>query len=120
MISLLCLLYAIKCPIQPGDFAVRTVTAYTAEVGQTDETPCIGASGSDLCRRHAGGDRVCAANFIPLGSVLYIANVGECTVADRMAARHRERVDIFLGSDRQAALRFGKRPAFVLVLRLAR
>jgi 3D (Asp-Asp-Asp) domain-containing protein len=73
---------------------VREVTAYNVGVReQTSDTPCIGAGGHDLCRL-TERIKVCAANFVPLGTILEIEKVGECVVLDRMHRRFPHRVDI--------------------------
>ncbi len=73
---------------------VREVTAYNVGVReQTSDTPCIGAGGDDLCRL-TERIKVCAANFVPLGTILEIEKVGECVVLDRMHRRFPHRVDI--------------------------
>ena len=74
---------------------VREVTAYNVGVrGQTNDDPCLGARGHDLCAMVERGDKVCAANFVALGTVLKIEKYGECVVLDRMHRRHGHRVDI--------------------------
>ncbi len=79
---------------------VREVTAYNVGVReQTSETPCIGASGKNLCRLVREGRSVCAANFVALGTVLRIADYGECVVLDRMHGRFSHRVDIAMNDD---------------------
>lgn len=73
---------------------VREVTAYNVGVReQTSDTPCIGAGGDDLCRLTTRM-KVCAANFVPLGTILEIEKFGECVVLDRMHRRFSHRVDI--------------------------
>jgi len=73
---------------------VREVTAYNVGVKeQTSDTPCIGAGGDDLCRLITRM-KVCAANFVPLGTILEIEKFGECVVLDRMHRRFSHRVDI--------------------------
>ncbi|MGE5190483.1 MAG: hypothetical protein ACM3NF_10540 [Gemmatimonadota bacterium] len=74
---------------------VREITAYNVGAReQTNDSPCIGASGKDLCRLVAEGRKVCAANFVALGTVLRIKGLGEYTVLDRMHRRYPRRVDI--------------------------
>ena len=73
---------------------VREVTAYNGGVReQTSDTPCIGAGGDDLCRLTTRM-KICAANFVPLGTILEIEKFGECVVLDRMHRRFPHRVDI--------------------------
>ena len=42
------------------------LTAYTSDPAQTDDTPCITASGLDVCARNE--ENVVAANFLPMGT----------------------------------------------------
>ena len=97
----------IEAPKRPG--IVRQVTAYNVGVSeQTSDSPCIGASGKDLCRLVAEGQNVCAANFVDLGTVLHIADYGECVVLDRMHRRFSDRVDIAMREDAiDEAVEFG-------------
>jgi 3D (Asp-Asp-Asp) domain-containing protein len=78
------------------------VTAYNVGVvAQTDNTPCIGASGDDLCKMVEQGYNVCAANFVKLGTYLEIENIGKCIVLDRMNSRYNNttRIDFAMGPD---------------------
>ena len=44
---------------------IRVVTAYNAgDPAQTDDSPCISASGEDLCAALELGQKRCAANFV--------------------------------------------------------
>ena len=104
--------------VKPG---YRTVTAYTSTVEQTDSTPCIGADGTNLCERWQEGETLCAANFVPFGTVLVLDNQEEadgydaivCTVADRLSGRFNDRVDLYMGYDTFDAKQFGIRTLFV-------
>lgn len=79
---------------------VREVTAYNVGVkAQTSESPCIGAGGHDLCAVIEQDVKVCAANFVPLGTILKIEAFGECVVLDRMHSRFSDRVDIAMSED---------------------
>jgi 3D (Asp-Asp-Asp) domain-containing protein len=88
---------------------VREVTAYiVGDTKQTDSKPCIGATGDNLCNLVEKGVNVCAANFVPLKSKLYIEKVGECVVLDRMNARFGNRVDLAMGKrQHDRAVKFG-------------
>jgi len=90
---------------------VVSVTAYTSEAGQTDSTPCIGADGTDLCKRYAAGEKLCATNDHPMHSKLVVEGYGECTVVDRMNTRYTGtgRVDLYFGYDTPAAFKWGIR-----------
>jgi len=69
------------------------ITAYSSEVGQTDSTPFITASGTTVRRG------VVAANFLPIGTKIRIPELyGDevFVVEDRMNARYNQRVDIWM------------------------
>lgn len=93
-----------------GDPVSITVTPYNPEVGQTDSSPCIGASGKDLCHL-AKTERVAALSQdlvgraswkqFRYGDYVYIkGRVSGCTgvfrVEDTMNARFTNYGDIFL------------------------
>jgi 3D (Asp-Asp-Asp) domain-containing protein len=79
------------------------ITAYNVGVvAQTDDTPCIGASGDDLCKMVERGYNICAANFVKLGTYLEIEDIGSCIVLDRMNSRYNgtTRIDFAMGPDK--------------------
>ncbi len=88
---------------------VRKVTAYNVgDPRQTHLRPCIGASGDNLCNLVKRGVNVCAANFVPLGSKLYLDKFGECIVLDKMNPRFGNRVDLAMKkSEYDRAVKFG-------------
>lgn len=100
---------------EPRYLTTVTVTAYNSVPGQTDATPCIGAQGTDICEIYNSGENICAANFVPLGTVLVVEGLGECTVRDRMNARYYYRVDWYMGMDVAAARSFGVRQKAISV-----
>lgn len=68
-------------------------TAYNSEIGQTDSTPFITASGTHV------RPGVIAANFLPIGTRVKIPDLyGDqvFVVEDRMNARYHKRVDIWM------------------------
>lgn len=83
------------------------VTAYNSVPWQTDSTPCIGAQGTDICAYLEAGSNSCAANFLPLGTVIEVDGLGTCVVRDRMNARYNYRVDWYMGMDVTSAKKFG-------------
>ena len=97
---------------------IRVVTAYNVgDPRQTDDTPCISANGENICRALAEGGMRCAANFVPLGSRLYVDKIGVCLVTDRMNRRYRNRVDIAMQKgEYRKALRFGRQKLQVKIL----
>jgi len=97
---------------------IRFVTAYNAgDPAQTDDTPCIAANNKNICEALERGESHCAANFVPLGTKLYVDKVGVCTVTDRMNKRYRHRVDIaMVKEDKEKALKFAKQKLRVMIL----
>jgi 3D (Asp-Asp-Asp) domain-containing protein len=97
---------------------IRVVTAYNAgDPRQTDDTPCISASGENICKALAKGKKRCAANFVPLGSRLYVEKIGVCLVTDRTNKRYRNRVDIAMQKDEyHKARRFGRQKLTVKII----
>ena len=97
---------------------IRIVTAYNAgDPGQTDDTPCISANGENICKALAKGKKRCAANFVPLGSRLYVEKIGVCLVTDRTNKRYRNRVDIAMQRDEyHKARRFGRQKLTVKII----
>jgi 3D (Asp-Asp-Asp) domain-containing protein len=97
---------------------VRVVTAYNAgDPNQTDATPCIDASGENICQALARGRKHCAANFVPLGTYLHIEKFGSCHVTDRTNARYKNRVDIaMLRNELSKARQFGRQKLQVSIL----
>lgn len=85
------------------------MTAYTLDIAETDDTPCIPASGEDLCtlRKKNGFNDTIAANFLQLGTQIKIPDVfgDKVFVArDRMNPRYNgtSRADILLDSKAEA------------------
>jgi 3D (Asp-Asp-Asp) domain-containing protein len=91
------------------------LTAYTSEVAQTDDTPCITASGLDVCERNI--ENVVAANFLPIGTRVRIPELfGDRVfyVEDRMNARYYYKMDVWMRDIHDARL-FGVKYATVEV-----
>ncbi len=90
------------------------MSAYTSRVEETDSSPCISASGDNICEYDGC---VVAYNALPLGSKVNVEGFGECTVLDRMNARYGENnMDIYFGMDLDGALNFGRRNVNIEVL----
>lgn len=73
------------------------VTAYTSDIAQTDDTPCITASGLDVCER--GIENIIAANFLQIGTRVRIPELyGDRIfyVEDRMNERYYYKMDIWM------------------------
>ena len=97
---------------------VRVVTAYNAgDPKQTDDTPCISANGENLCKALEKGQMRCAANFVPLGSHLYVDKIGVCLVTDRTNSRYHNRVDIAMQKNEyRKARQFGRQKLHVKII----
>lgn len=97
---------------------IREVTAYNlGDPNQNWGDPCITASGKNGCELVEQGIKICAANFVPLGTKIYIENYGECWVIDRMNSRYKNRVDVGMRLDeKQRALNFGLQRLLVKVI----
>ncbi|MDD4901600.1 MAG: hypothetical protein PHE24_00480 [Patescibacteria group bacterium] len=88
------------------------LTAYNSEIGQTDNTPCITASGFDLCKH--GQEDIVAINGVKMGTKVRFPDLfGDrvFVVRDRMNSRYdSSRVDVWMLS-RADAKNFGVRVA---------
>lgn len=88
-----------------------TVTAYNSLPGQTDGSPCITASGMNVCEHNI--EDVIATNYrwLPFGTKVRFPELfGDkfFTVQDRMNKRYSARADIWM-KDYSAAKKFGKK-----------
>lgn len=103
---------------------LRQVTAYNVnDPYQCDSTPCISASMENICEALERGENVCAANFVPMGTILRIILPDDsdilCRVADRMHKKYRDRVDIAMPEDmKDEARHFGLQYLLVQVLEI--
>ena len=66
------------------------VTGYNTVAGQTDDTPCIAASGANICGRT---DAVACPRHIGLGTILQIRGM-LYICEDRLAKKYDSRFDI--------------------------
>jgi 3D (Asp-Asp-Asp) domain-containing protein len=89
-----------------------TATAYNSLPGQTEGDPTLAAWGDEL----APGMKAIAVShdLIPLGlgrgaKVQIDGLPGEWVVLDKMASRWTKKIDLYMGVDREAALRWGIR-----------
>ena len=105
-------------PIKIKSETIRIVTAYNAgDPAQTDSDPCIAANNKDICKMLEEGMKLCAANFVPLGTKLWIEGLGLHTVVDRTNKRYKNRVDIaMMKHEKPKALKFGRKKLLVKIL----
>ena len=91
---------------------VRVITAYNAVEEQTDDTPCISASGLDICNTWK---KVAASNEFSFGTKLLID--GDIYyVEDRTHPRYQYRIDLLMPSYEEAK-NWGKQIKEVIVLK---
>ena len=96
--------------IRPEQTLSVTASAYNSTPAQTDERPNEGAWGDPI----TPGMQVVAVSpdlldaGLVRGTELRIEGLpGIWTVLDRTASRHRERIDIYMGTDVDAAIEWG-------------
>jgi len=87
------------------------LTAYNSHPNQTDNTPCITASGLNVCERNA--EDIIATNFLrlPFGTKVRFPEIyGDkiFLVEDRMNSRYNKHADIWL-KDYETARLFGRK-----------
>lgn len=87
------------------------VTAYNTVPGQTDDSPCIGASGYQCGR----SDVVACPRSLPLGTHIII-NTRSFYCLDRTALKHDGRFDISFDKDIQAAWNWGIQELLIKIL----
>ena len=102
----LCELEAVVCDYEKKG-VTREVSAYNSVSAQTDNSPCIGATGQNLCELQKKVGCIVASNAYPLYSKIKIDKIGVCTVLDRMNSRYKNRVDVFMDKDIERAVKFG-------------
>ena len=78
---------------------IREVTMYSSTPEQTDASPCIGATGQNVCELWKSGINICASNAFPLHTIITVDKLGECLVIDRMNKRYTNRIDWYAGYD---------------------
>jgi 3D (Asp-Asp-Asp) domain-containing protein len=89
-------------------------TGYNTLRAQTDSTPCISASGDNICGRT---DVVACPRSIPLGTWVGI-NGKKYECLDRTHARFNDRFDISFDKDHQGALNWGIRTVEVIIYKM--
>lgn len=94
---------------KPDKVVQAVITAYTSTPDQTDDSPCITADGTNLCKR--GTEDILAANWLPLGTKVKIPSLyGDRVfeIHDRMNKRYGYgRMDIWLNTTKNEARKFG-------------
>lgn len=80
---------------KPEVYIDTYVTGYNTVPAQTDDTPCIAASGANICGRR---DTVACPPLLKLGSIVEIRGK-KYVCEDRMARKYRGRFDINCDKD---------------------
>lgn len=101
------------------NITIREITAYNVgDSYQCDDTPCISASGDNICKLLANNINVCAANWIPFGTKLEIEGLGKCIVLDRMNKRNANKIDWAMkANEKQKAIQFGRQRRVVRIIK---
>ena len=81
---------------RPALYMEAYVTGYNTVRGQTDDTPCVAASGANICGRR---DTAACPRLLDLGTIVEI-NGRKYVCEDRMAERFRGSFDINCDKDR--------------------
>ena len=79
----------------PEVYIETYVTGYNTVPSQTDDTPCMGASGANICGRR---DTVACPPLLKLGAIVEIRGK-KYVCEDRTARRYRGRFDINCDKD---------------------
>lgn len=88
-------------PLKPDLYIETFVTGYNTVPKQTDDTPCIAASGTNICGRR---DTVACPPMLPLGAVVEIRG-RRYVCEDRMARKYGDRFDINCDKDKRCPFR---------------
>ena len=84
-------------PSKPDIYVETYVTGYNTVPGQTDNTPCIAASGANICGRH---DAIACPPLLPLGAIVEIKGK-KYVCEDRTARKYQARFDINCDKDKR-------------------
>lgn len=99
----------------PLGYIAVTATAYNPRPSQTDSTPRLPACGHKYYIR-PGVRQIAASNNLwrgkKCGDVIHISGLGNYVLADRMASRWYNKIDIVMESGRQAK-QWGRRKVHV-------
>jgi len=87
------------------------VSAYNTVEAQTDNTPCISASGDNICGRD---DVVACPRRFPLGTNFEILGK-DYICLDRLSLKYDNRIDISFDKDIQGAINFGVKNLKIII-----
>ena len=90
-----------KAQVRPAEnvdiFINAYVTGYNTVAAQTDDTPCVGALGTNICGRR---NVVACPPMLPLGTFVEINGI-TYICEDRTARKFRDRFDINCDQDKR-------------------
>lgn len=107
-----CSLTSVKCENEKSKTITATVTAYNTVPWQTDDSPCIAASGDNICGR---SDVIACPRRIPLGTTVLV-DEKKYICLDRTAKRYDNRFDISFDKNISGAREFGVRELVVEII----
>lgn len=113
IIPIACLLNSLISPYErPYTVQTFSVSAYTSSIQETDDTPCLSASGVDVCKQ---GSWAACPSFLSFNTVISVDGV-DYKCVDRMARRYRDLrfIDLHF-TDRAKALQWGRQTKRVKV-----
>jgi 3D (Asp-Asp-Asp) domain-containing protein len=103
-----------KTEISTQTFEVFTITAYCSCSKCCGKSDGITYSG----QKAVEGITIAAdLNILPIGTVVEIEGIGKRTVQDKGGNIKGNRIDLFMGTDHQKALNFGKQERWVTVIK---
>ncbi len=103
--------YTLNSTNERSKTITATVTAYNTVEAQTDSTPCIAASGDNICGRQ---DVAACPRDIPLHTRITVDG-RDYYCLDRTARKYDGRFDLSFDKDIRGALEFGKRSLEVTI-----
>lgn len=83
---------------KPRLVVTMAITAYTSRIGETDNAPCITASGLNVCERNIEDIVATNFNYLPFGTYVKIPQLfgnRVFMVHDRMNRRYTKTVDVW-------------------------
>ncbi len=93
-----------------------TATAYTSSIDETDSTPSLAAWGDTLRpgMKAISVSRDLIKKGLSHGVKVSIEGLeGKYTVLDKMSKKWKNKIDVYMGTDKKAAKEWGKRKAVI-------
>lgn len=102
--------YVLIITLLVGNPVELTTTAYTSEIRQTDNQPCIAASNYPICEAYEEDPYLIACpREYALGTLFLREKTGEIyTCRDRLSKKNDQQIDIYMGYDTKNAVEYGR------------